>query len=298
MPALWPDAKAHDPPAVEARRGGGGGAYLLWRTERFEVVPRLLDLLRDRGGRAYSAHILLVARCLVLYRTLGEDNGQQWGPRQRLFDRLYQEFGVRNEAAASATNSRLRGRRNARWFSGFPAVDVPLGAHGDFLATPAADLAHLGGNWWQNPPFIERLAARMVLHLLEVVRIAADRRAAAARTVASLFPAGDLFGPASVPPDPRPRPGTSDCEDRPGDTAFVYVPRWTDADFYAALRGSPLLAAQHEFSRGQHECERPDGSTLVANFDCSLFALCASPATFDRTTFAHICRGELHVNPR
>lgn len=121
---------------------------------RAPLSPRLRLLIALGGEEA-------TARVAMRYAAVGSA-GQQWGLPQAHVDRLYREFGVRNEAFASPLNARLLGKRGARYCSLFPDTDSAFGSCGDFFAPglPACD-----GNWVVNPPFIEELMARAARHV-------------------------------------------------------------------------------------------------------------------------------------
>lgn len=105
-----------------------------------------------------------VLRVAMRYDTI-LSSGQQWGIPQYHVDYLYARWNVRNEAFASPINSRLLGKKNARFCSLFPDIDAPFGSVGSFLNP---DL-NLSGNWIVNPPFVESImvsAAQVVLDQL------------------------------------------------------------------------------------------------------------------------------------
>jgi hypothetical protein len=55
------------------------------------------------------------------------------------------------------------------------------------------------------------------------------------------------------------------------------MPNWTDAQFYAALSGSPLLAAAHVIRHGNAYFEDPAGSAINTKFDIAFFVITSQP---------------------
>jgi hypothetical protein len=104
-------------------------------------------------------------RVAMRYDTI-VSKGNQWGIPQFHVDYLYSTWNVRGEAFASPLNSRLLGKRRARFCSLFPDIDGVFGSIGSFF-NPNLDRS---GNWVVNPPFIESIMVAAVNTVLTQLR--------------------------------------------------------------------------------------------------------------------------------
>jgi hypothetical protein len=119
------------------------------------AMTRRLRQFIDDHGIYYGAKLALRYDSLLA-------RSQHWGLPQSHFEDLYHQFGVRNEAFASAFNSRLLGKPGAFFCSLFPDLEARLGSRGNFF-----EIKDFEGNWEVNPPFIEKIleqAAKKILN--------------------------------------------------------------------------------------------------------------------------------------
>jgi hypothetical protein len=195
------------------------------------VTPRVNDLVEIGGCDA-------VVR-MLLYYAAAFSQGQQWGAPQAHIDYLYEEHGVRNEGFASPINSRLLGKKGARFFSAFPEVDRPFGSVGRFFdrAMGARD-----GGWFINPPFIETILARAAEEVVTYFSLSQKQKS----PVFFVMPAWR--------------------------DSQAYETLHALSEELSRKSGSSHSAQELELGRNQHAYENIHGKRIVARFNSIYFA--------------------------
>ena len=106
-----------------------------------------------------------VVKCALRYGIL-MSRGQQWSIPQKQYDYLYNNYSVRYEGFASPFNSKLIGKRDAKFCSLFKDTDKVFGSMGSFFDV------ELNKNqaWAINPPFIESIMINTSKKILKMLK--------------------------------------------------------------------------------------------------------------------------------
>lgn len=126
---------------------------------------KLLELYKKNNKFSENAFTQAMSRLLLRHSLLTYgDVGQHYAIPQSYYDRLYNEFNVRNEGFASPLTTMLGEKHGAHYCSLSPETDAVFGSSGSFFQI---NLGQYPGNWCINPPFIEAVladAARQVVN--------------------------------------------------------------------------------------------------------------------------------------
>jgi hypothetical protein len=146
--------------------------YTFDSTHRIQNMIKLAELKLSSGSTKmkdsetiHDMAMQLVTICRLRYDAVAEGS-QNWGLPQAVFNKLYDEHGVRNEGFASPFNSRAvgSGYTDAKFCSAYIDTDKYFGSIGSFYE---ADLIGTAGNWCVNPPYVETMLKRTADHILE-----------------------------------------------------------------------------------------------------------------------------------
>jgi hypothetical protein len=217
---------------------------IIYKNIVMPVTRTILAVLRRYKKQHVLAMMLRYASILVM--------GQQWGVPPSQYDLLYKKYNVRYEGFASPLNSRLMGKKDAKFCSLFKDTDKHFGSLGPFFNV---NMLKPNGikenpiNWTVNPPYVDSIlvASAKKVH----------------KTCINADKANIEF------------------------MAFFIMPGWEDSECYKILDNSRFKRRKFKFIRDTYFYEYQN-KNIIGKFTSYVFILDTYKTTIDYT---NICAG-------